>query len=441
MASVSFQDRGRKRVPLSLYAPLRVTNDKPLSQVLANNAVPTNKGNKDQQIGYWNEQIRWRMRRGERIEQPSNWHFYYLGTGPHADLRYRTRTEGVFWVAKEGAKTEPTNLGVRKASEKPIIPNFSQQLPSVVEIVEPNTPPTSRANSRSRSRGNGNNRSRSPSNNRGNNQSRGNSQNRGNNQGRGASQNRGGNNNNNNKSRNQSKNRNQSNDRGGVTSRDDLVAAVKDALKSLGIGENPDKLKQQQKPKQERSDSSGKNTPKKNKSRATSKERDLKDIPEWRRIPKGENSVAACFGPRGGFKNFGDAEFVEKGVDASGYAQIASLAPNVAALLFGGNVAVRELADSYEITYNYKMTVPKSDPNVELLVSQVDAFKTGNAKPQRKKEKKNKRETTQQLNEDAIYDDVGLSSDSTHANLEWDTAVDGGDTAVEIINEIFDTGN
>nr|UUG60156.1 N [Porcine epidemic diarrhea virus] [Porcine epidemic diarrhea virus] len=432
MASVSFQDRGRKRVPLSIYAPLRVTNEKPLSKVLANNAVPTNKGNKDQQIGYWNEQIRWRMRRGERIEQPSNWHFYYLGTGPHADLRYRTRTEGVFWVAKEGAKTEPTNLGVRKASEKPIIPNFSQQLPSVVEIVEPNTPPTSRANSRSRSRGNGNNRSRSPSNNRGNNQSRGNSQNRGNNQGRGASQNRGGNNNNNNNSRNHSKNRNQSNDRGGVTSRDDLVAAVKDALKSLGIGE---------KPKQERSDSSGKNTPKKNKSRATSKERDLKDIPEWRRIPKGENSVAACFGPRGGFKNFGDAEFVEKGVDASGYAQIASLAPNVAALLFGGNVAVRELADSYEITYNYKMTVPKSDPNVELLVSQVDAFKTGNAKPQREKGKKNKRETTQQLNEEATYDDVGVPSDAPHANLEWDTAVDGGDTAVEIINEIFDTGN
>nr|WCC62620.1 nucleocapsid phosphoprotein [Bat Coronavirus SkGX19] len=394
MASVKFQPRGRSkgRIPLSLFAPLRVTDEKPLYKVLPNNAVPQGMGDKGQQIGYWVEQQRWRMRRGDRVDLPSNWHFYFLGTGPHSDLPFRKRTDGVFWVAIDGAKTQPTGLGVRKSSEKPLVPKFKNKLPNNVEIVEPTTPNNSRANSRSRSRGGQSN-------------SRGNSQNRGD------------------KSRNQSRNRSQSNDRGS-DSRDDLVAAVKKALEDLGVGAAKPKGKTQ----------SGKNTPK-NKSRSGSVQRtEAKDKPEWRRTPSGDESVEVCFGPRGGTRNFGSTEFVAKGVNAPGYAQAASLVPGAAALLFGGNVATKEMADGVEITYTYKMLVPKDDKNLEIFLAQVDAYKLGDPKPQRKV--KRSRTPTPKPATEPIYDDV--AADPTYANLEWDTTVEDG---VEMINEVFDTQN
>lgn len=392
MASVKFQKRGRSkgRVPYSLYAPLRVTDEKPLFKVLPNNAVPKGMGGKDEQIGYWVEQLRWRMRRGERVELPSNWHFYYLGTGPHSELPFRKRTEGVFWVARDGAKTEPTKLGTRKASEKPIVPQFNSKLPNNVEIVEPTTPNNSRPSSRSRSRGGSSNRDDV------------------------------------NKSRNQSRNRSQSNDRGS-NSQDDLVAAVRKALKDLGVGSDG------QKPKSAKN-TNGKNTPKV-KSRSGSKQRsEVKDKPEWRRTPSGDESVEACFGPRGGFKNFGTSDFVANGVNASGYAQAAALVPGAAALLFGGNVTAKDLADGVEITYTYKMVVPKDDKNLEIFRAQIDAYKLGDPKPQRKPKKE--RSPTPKPPAEPIYDDV--AADPAYANLEWDTTADDG---VEIVNEVFDTQN
>nr|AYR18453.1 nucleocapsid protein [Alphacoronavirus sp.] len=392
MASVKFQKRGRSkgRVPYSLYAPLRVTDEKPLFKVLPNNAVPKGMGGKDEQIGYWVEQPRWRMRRGERVELPSNWHFYYLGTGPHSELPFRKRTDGVFWVARDGAKTEPTKLGTRKASEKPIVPQFNSKLPNNVEIVEPTTPNNSRPSSRSRSRGGSSNRDNA------------------------------------NKSRNQSRNRSQSNDRGS-NSQDDLVAAVRKALQDLGVGSDGQKSKSAK-------NTSGKNTPKV-KSRSGSKRRsEVKDKPEWRRTPSGDESVEACFGPRGGFKNFGTSDFVANGVNASGYAQAAALVPGAAALLFGGNVTAKDLADGVEITYIYKMVVPKDDKNLEIFRAQIDAYKLGDPKPQRKPKKE--RSPTPKPPAEPIYDDV--AADPAYANLEWDTTADDG---VEIVNEVFDTQN
>ncbi|QGX41949.1 nucleocapsid [Alphacoronavirus sp.] len=430
MSSVKFQPRGRQRVPLSLFAPLIVNNEKPLFKVLPNNAVPKGMGNRDQQIGYWNEQPRWRMQRGKRVELPSKWHFYFLGTGPHAEVPFRTRTEGVFWVAREGAKTEPTKLNTRKSSEKPLVPDFGFNLPSAVEVVEPTTPVQSRSNSRSQSRGSSSRR-RSPSGSRqnqmrftsqtpGNSRSRVNSQNRGN-------QARGGNPGN--QSRNQSRSRNQSMDRSGDTgNRDDLISAVKEALKSLGIGQNS---------KAASARSSGRTTPKKNKSRSQSKERPLLEVPEWRRVPKGQNTVELCFGPRGGFKNFGGPDFVEKGIEASGYPQAAALVPNGAALLFGGNVTARELQDSVELTYTYKMTVPKDDPNLQLLLAQIDAYKEG-VKPQRKKERKSRASQSDASNEHVDVVTDGAVPDKTV--LEWDTSADL-DSNVEIVNEVFDVSN
>lgn len=396
MSSVRFQGRGRSRVPLSIYAPLRVNNGKALFQVLPNNAVPTNKGGKNEQIGYWNEQPRWRMRRGERVELPSNWHFYYHGTGPHADAPYRKRIEGVFWVAKEGARTDPTNMPTRKASEKPLEPQFSRPLPKDVEIVEPTTPQSSRGNSRSRSRG----PSRNPSNDRGNAQ-------QSNNRSRAPSQSR--------------NSRSQSSDRSQNTV--DIVAAVREALSQLGIQGNG---KNAQKPK-----STNNSKPQtRNPSRAASKERSTMDLPEWRRVPKGEDSVERCFGPRGGHKNFGDAQMLEKGTEASGYAQIAALVPNTAAVLFGGNVQATELADDWQITYTYRMTVPKSDKNIDLLLAQIDAYKNG-SKPRR--EKRQNRQTSSSAQSMAV--------EETPQTLDWASEVEASDQFVEVIDEVFDSGN
>nr|UUS54200.1 MAG: N protein [Bat coronavirus] len=403
MASVKFQARGRGgRVPLSLYAPIRVTDEKPLFKVLPNDAVPQGFSgvNKDQQIGYWNEQVRWRMRRGERVELPSNWHFYYLGTGPHADVSYRKRTPGVVWVAHGGSKASPTGLPTRKPSEKPIEPTFKSNLPSNVEIVEPTTPQASRQNSRSRSRGP---QSRDQS------ASRNDSQNKNN---KSQSRNNSSNRNNGNQSRNQSRSRDPSNDRG--YSKDDLLDAVRETLKSMGIGQNQPQKKQNQK---------GSKTPK-NKSRSNSKERvDQAEKPEWRRVPV--DGVEACFGQRGGFRNFGDSDMVAKGVYASGYPQVASLAPNTSALLFGGNVSVRPLADETEITYTYKMTVSNEDPNLALFLQQVDAYKNGTPKEQRVKKQERSRSPAPPPPADVQTEAVDNVSGHIYEN-------------VDIINEVYD---
>nr|WPA70774.1 MAG: nucleocapsid protein [Pekapeka alphacoronavirus 1]WPA70782.1 MAG: nucleocapsid protein [Pekapeka alphacoronavirus 2]WPA70789.1 MAG: nucleocapsid protein [Pekapeka alphacoronavirus 1] len=410
MSSVSFQPRGRQRIPLSLYAPLRVTDEKPLYRVLSSSYVPQGRGDRDEQIGYWNQQPRWRMRRGERVLLPPNWHFYYLGTGPHADAPFRKRIDGVFWVAREGARTEPTKQGTRRPSEKPLVPKFDKPLPRGVEVVEPTTPPASRSTSRSQSRGKSQGRVRSPSSTRPNtrDQSRGNNRNS-----NSRSQSKS-------KSRNQTPSRGQSRDRYGG-SREDLVSAVREALKSMGIGD---------KPKSTSRNASGAATPKKQKSRAPSKSRDPQSVPEWRRVPTPENSVEACFGPRGGFKNVGDGTFLQRGVQAPGYPQVASLVPNTAALLFGGNVATRELADSVEVTYIYKMTVPKTDPNLRLLLGQIDAYKSG-SKPQRDRKPRSRRSSTSQEKVPEVV--------VNEPTLEWDSAVDQELGAVEIVNEVFDT--
>nr|WCC62863.1 nucleocapsid phosphoprotein [Bat Coronavirus MrJX20] len=409
MSSVTFQGRGRRgRTPYSHYAPLIVSDDKPLFKVLANDAVPQGLSGvtKDQQIGYWNEQPRWRMRRGERVDLNSKWHFYYLGTGPHEDVPFRKRTEGVFWVAIGGAKAEPTGLGTRKPNVKPLEPNFKSGLPNNVEIVEPTTPQNSRQNSRSRSRGP---QSRNQSNSRDESQSRNNKRDQSNNR---------------NQSKGRSQSRNQSNDRDNGSSRDDLIDAVKEALKSLGIGQNHPQ-------KRQNDNQSGSRTPK-NKSRSNSKQRDPDNKPEWRKTPT--DNIEACFGPRGGFRNFGDSEMMQKGVNASGYAQIASLTPSSAAILFGGNVQTRQLADEVEITYTYKMNVPKDNPALALFIEQVDAYKNGTPKEQRvKKQKRSKSPAPPPLPNQTDGDE---GEQESHYENVSDVLPPGAQ--VEIINEVYD---
>lgn len=325
MATVNWGDaveqaesRGRKRIPLSLFAPLRVTDGKNFWNVMPRNGVPTGKGNPDQQIGYWVEQKRWRMQKGQRKDQPSNWHYYYLGTGPHADAPFRKRIQGVHWVAVDGAKTNPTGLGVRNRNKEPATPQFGFQLPADLTVVEA----TSRSASRSQSR-----------------------------------------------SRNQSQSRS-----GAQTPRAqqpsqsvDIVAAVKQALADLGIASS------QSRPQ------SGKNTPKP-RSRAVSPApapkpaRKQMDKPEWKRVPNSEEDVRKCFGPRSVSRNFGDSDLVQHGVEAKHFPTIAELLPTQAALAFGSEITTKEAGDFVEVTYHYVMKVPKTDKNLPRFLEQVSAY-------------------------------------------------------------------
>nr|WCC61876.1 nucleocapsid phosphoprotein [Bat Coronavirus RfHB20] len=342
MASVSFQEekRGRSgKVPLSYYNPVIVSGDKPFWKVMPNNAVPKGKGNKDQQIGYWNEQPRYRMVRGTRKDLPSKWHFYYLGTGPHAEAKFRTRIEGVYWVAVQGSKTEPTGLGTRKRNAELVNPEFAIQLPAAIEIQE-NT--VSRGNSRSQS----SNRDRSQSGNRSQNDQKQGNQNQ--------------------KSRSNSQSR-----KGNQNSNDsavDIVAAVKQALKELGVTNESNK----------KGKNSGTTTPKEQRSKSPARSPTVQkkqlERPPWKRVPNSTEDVTKCFGVRDTHRNFGDADLVRNGIDAKHYPQLAELVPTPAAILFGGEVVTKEVGSDVEITYVYKMKVPKTDKNLAAFLKQVSAY-------------------------------------------------------------------
>nr|UUS54194.1 MAG: N protein [Bat coronavirus] len=357
--------RGRSgRVPLSYYMPVINNSNKPFHKVMPQNAVPTGKGNKDEQIGYWNEQIRWRMVRGVRKDIPSKWHFYYLGTGPHADLAFRTRQQGVHWVAKEHSRTQPTGLGSRGRNAEPIRPVFNPPLPDVIEIVDSNSRPNSRASSRSRSQSNDQDRSRSQSGNRS--QSPGNSRSQSrnrqqNNQPSGNGQNGG--------KRNQSRGRSNSRDRGNQqqnsNNQQDVVAAVRQALAELGFSKQNNSGKGNRTPR----DDSQQSQPKKQKQPISQTDR-----PVWKRTPHSQENVELCFGPRDTYQNFGDAQLVRLGVDYPHYPQIAELIPSQAAMLFGSEVVAHEHGDYIQITYVHKMQVPKDHKSLAAFLPHIGAY-------------------------------------------------------------------
>nr|WCC61732.1 nucleocapsid phosphoprotein [Bat Coronavirus HlYN20] len=346
MSSVSFEDkpRGRAgRIPLSFYSPVMVDGSTPFWKVMPKNAVPTGKGNKDQQIGYWNEQKRWRMIKGQRKDLDSKWHFYYLGTGPHADASFRTRLDGVFWVAVQGSKTEPTGLGTRKRNADLVKPQFAVKLPSAVYVVEESSRPASRNQSNSR------NQSESRS------------------QSRARDSNNGSQNNSRSQSRNRSSNGSSRNEPV------DIVAAVKQALQELGVAP----AESNQKSKGKKKSTSGTSTPKQSatpKSSSPQMQRKQVERPVWKRVPNKEENVTVCFGPRDALRNFGDAELVAQGVQAPHYPQLAELCPSTAALLFGGEVSTRESGDEVEITFHYKLKVSKTHKDLPAFLQQVSAY-------------------------------------------------------------------
>nr|AIW52723.1 nucleoprotein [Human coronavirus 229E] len=344
MATVKWADasepqRGRQgRIPYSLYSPLLVDSEQPW-KVVPRNLVPINKKDKNKLIGYWNVQKRFRTRKGKRVDLSPKLHFYYLGTGPHKDAKFRERVEGVVWVAVDGAKTEPTGYGVRRKNSEPEIPHFNQKLPNGVTVVEE---PDSRAPSRSQSRSQSRSRGESKS-----------------------------------QSRNPSSDRNHN-------SQDDIMKAVAAALKSLGFDKPQEKDKKSAKtgtPKPSRNQSpassqSAATILARSQSSETKEQKHEMQKPRWKRQPNDDvtSNVTQCFGPRDLDHNFGSAGVVANGVKAKGYPQFAELVPSTAAMLFDSHIVSKESGNTVVLTFTTRVTVPKDHPHLGKFLEELNAF-------------------------------------------------------------------
>nr|AIW52704.1 nucleocapsid protein [Human coronavirus 229E]AIW52705.1 nucleocapsid protein [Human coronavirus 229E] len=344
MATVKWADasepqRGRQgRIPYSLYSPLLVDSEQPW-KVIPRNLVPINKKEKNKLIGYWNVQKRFRTRKGKRVDLSPKLHFYYLGTGPHKDAKFRERVEGVVWVAVDGAKTEPTGYGVRRKNSEPEIPHFNQKLPNGVTVVEE---PDSRAPSRSQSRSQSRSRGESKS-----------------------------------QSRNPSSDRNHN-------SQDDIMKAVAAALKSLGFDKPQEKDKKSAKtgtpkPSRNQSPASSQSAAKilaRSQSSETKEQKHEMQKPRWKRQPNDDvtSNVTQCFGPRDLDHNFGSAGVVANGVKAKGYPQFAELVPSTAAMLFDSHIVSKESGNTVVLTFTTRVTVPKDHPHLGKFLEELNAF-------------------------------------------------------------------
>nr|QNT54778.1 nucleocapsid protein [Human coronavirus 229E] len=344
MATVKWADasepqRGRQgRIPYSLYSPLLVDSEQPW-KVIPRNLVPINKKDKNKLIGYWNVQKRFRTRKGKRVDLSPKLHFYYLGTGPHKDAKFRERVEGVVWVAVDGAKTEPTGYGIRRKNSEPEIPHFNQKLPNGVTVVEE---PDSRAPSRSQSRSQSRSRGESKS-----------------------------------QSRNPSSDRNHN-------SQDDIMKAVAAALKSLGFDKPQEKDKKSAKtgtpkPSRNQSPASSQSAAKilaRSQSSETKEQKHEMQKPRWKRQPNDDvtSNVTQCFGPRDLDHNFGSAGVVANGVKAKGYPQFAELVPSTAAMLFDSHIVSKESGNTVVLTFTTRVTVPKDHPHLGKFLEELNAF-------------------------------------------------------------------
>nr|ACR10356.1 nucleocapsid protein [Feline coronavirus] len=145
--------RGRKNndIPLSFYNPITLESGSKFWNVCPRDFVPKGIGNKDQQIGYWNRQERYRIVKGQRKELPERWFFYYLGTGPHADAKFKDKIDGVFWVARDGAMNKPTTLGTRGTTNESKILRFDGKIPTQFQLESNRSRNNSRSGSQSRS--------------------------------------------------------------------------------------------------------------------------------------------------------------------------------------------------------------------------------------------------------------------------------------------------
>nr|AUG69005.1 nucleocapsid protein [Feline coronavirus] len=170
---VRSNSRGRKsgNIPLSYFNPITLEPGSNFWNVCPRDFVPKGIGNKDQQIGYWNRHERYRIVKGQRKELPERWFFYFLGTGPHADAKFKDKIDGVFWVARDGAMNKPTTLGTRGTNNESKPLKFDGKTPPQFQLEVNRSRNNSRSGyqSRSVSRNRSQSRGRQHSNNQSNN--------------------------------------------------------------------------------------------------------------------------------------------------------------------------------------------------------------------------------------------------------------------------------
>nr|AFH58015.1 Nucleocapsid [Feline coronavirus] len=145
--------RGRKNndIPLSYFNPITLDQGSKFWNLCPRDFVPKGIGNKDQQIGYLEQTGAYRIVKGQRVELPERWFFYFLGTGPHADAKFKAKIDGVFWVARDGAMNKPTSLGTRGTNNESKPLKFDGKIPPQFQLEVNRSRNNSRSGSQSRS--------------------------------------------------------------------------------------------------------------------------------------------------------------------------------------------------------------------------------------------------------------------------------------------------
>nr|UFP05031.1 nucleocapsid protein [Severe acute respiratory syndrome-related coronavirus]UFP05041.1 nucleocapsid protein [Severe acute respiratory syndrome-related coronavirus]UFP05051.1 nucleocapsid protein [Severe acute respiratory syndrome-related coronavirus]UFP05061.1 nucleocapsid protein [Severe acute respiratory syndrome-related coronavirus]UFP05071.1 nucleocapsid protein [Severe acute respiratory syndrome-related coronavirus] len=289
--------------------------------------INTNSG-PDDQIGYYRRATR-RIRGGDgkMKELSPRWYFYYLGTGPEAQLTYGTQKDGIVWVAQEGALATPkTAIGTRNPNNNAAI---VLQLPQGTTLPKGFYAEGSRggsaASSRSSSRSRGNSRNSTPGSSRGNSPAR------------------------------------QISAGGGDTALAILLLDRLNQLESKVSGKQP---------------SQPQTVTKKSAAEAAKK-------PRQKRTATKQYNVTQAFGRRGPEQtqgNFGDQELIRLGTDYKQWPQIAQFAPSASAFFGMSRIGMEVTPQGTWLTYHGAIKLDDKDPqfkdNVILLNKHIDAYKT-----------------------------------------------------------------